>query len=127
MPHIHPFVWGHVIGALIVGAASGSSLDMKAVLTFSGLLAANAAIGSLVCWWRPGLDAAAWKLWPMATFANPMKLAAIAFSIDQYDCLTGRASGWNCMLSDVGPLTVAACLPSPLIGLAVRWLKRRSA
>ncbi len=127
VPHIHPFVWGHVIGALIVGAASGSSLDMKAVLTFSGLLAANAAIGSLVCWWRPGLDAAAWKLWPMATFANPMMLAAIAFSIDQYDCLTGRASGWNCMLSDVGPLTVAACLPSPLIGLAVRWLKRRSA
>jgi hypothetical protein len=62
----------------------------------------------------------------VATFANPMMLAAIAFSIDQYDCLTGQQSGWNCMLSDVGPLTVAACLPSPIIGLAARWLKRRT-
>ena len=127
MQRIHPFVWGHVIGALVVGAVSGSSLDMKAVFTFSGLLAANAVIGSLLCWWRPGLDAAGWKLWLVATFANPMMLAAIAFSIDQYDCLIGRSSGWNCMFSYVGPTMVAACLPSPLIGLAARWLKRRSA
>jgi hypothetical protein len=31
------------------------------------------------------------------------------------------------MLSEVGPLTVEACLPSPIIGLAARWLKRRIA
>ena len=125
MPRIHPFVWGHVIGALIVGAALGSRLDTKAVFTFSGLLAANAVISSLVCWWRPGLDAAGWKLWLTAAFANPMMLAAIAFTIDQYDCLVGRTSGWNCMLASVGPMTVEACLPSPLIGLAVRWWKRK--
>jgi hypothetical protein len=124
---IHPFVYGHVVGAFLVGAVAGAFLDLKAVLVFSSLLAANAAIGSLVCWWRPGFEAAWWKLWPVATFANPMMLAAIAFSIDQYDCLTGQQSGWNCMLSDVGPLTVAACLPSPIIGLAARWLKRRTA
>ena len=126
MRRIHPFVYGHVIGAFLVGAVAGAFLDLKAVLVFSSLLAANAAIGSLVCWWRPGFEAAWWKLWPVATFANPMMLAAIAFSIDQYDCLTGQQSGWNCMLSDVGPLTVAACLPSPIIGLAARWLKRRT-
>jgi hypothetical protein len=124
---IHPFFYGHVIGAFLVGAVAGAFLDLKAVLVFSSLLAANAAIGSLVCWWRPGFEAAWWKLWPVATFANPMMLAAIAFSINQYDCLTGQQSGWNCMLSDVGPLTVAACLPSPIIGLAARWLKRRIA
>jgi len=123
---IHPFVYGHVIGAFLVGAVAGAFLDLKAVLVFSSLLAANAAIGSLVCWWRPGFEAAWWKLWPVATFANPMMLSAIAFSINQYDCLTGQQSGWNCMLSDVGPLTVAACLPSPIIGLAARWLKRRT-
>ncbi len=127
MRRIHPFVYGHVVGAFLVGAVAGAFLDLKAVLVFSSLLAANAAIGSLVCWWRPGFEAAWWKLWPVATFANPMMLAAIAFSIDQYDCLTGQQSGWNCMLSDVGPLTVAACLPSPIIGLAARWLKRRTA
>ena len=127
MRRIHPFVLGHVVGALVVGGVVGAFLDLKAVLVFSSLLAVNAAIGSLVCWWRPGLEAAGWKLWLVATFANPLMLSAIAFSIDQYDCLTGQQSGWNCMLSDVGPLTVAACLPSPIIGLAARWLKRRTA
>ena len=123
MPRLHPFVWGHVIGALIVGAVSGAFLDGKAVVTFSAVMAANAAIGSLICWWRPGLDAAGWKLWLTASLANPLMLAAIAFSIDQYDCLLARTRGWNCMFADLGPLAAAVCLPSPLIGLAVRWWK----
>ena len=125
MRRIHPFVYGHVVGAFVVGGVAGATLDLKALLVFSSLMAANAAIGSLVCWWRPGFEAAGWKLWLVATFASPMMLAAIGFSIDQYDCLIGERTGWNCMFSDVGPLTVMACLPSPLIGLAVRWWKRR--
>ena len=127
MRRIHPFVYGHVIGAFIVGGIAGAFLDLKAVMIFSSLLAANAAIGSLVCWWRPGLEAAGWKLWLVATFANPLMLSAIAFSIDQYDCLTGQLTGWNCMFRGVGPFIVTACLPSPLIGLAARWWKRRAA
>jgi hypothetical protein len=125
MRRIHPFVYGHVIGAFVVGGFSGATLDLKAVLVFSSLVAANAAIGSLVCWWRPGFEAAGWKLWLVATFANPLMLAAIGFSIDQYECLIGERTGWTCMFRDVGPLTVMTCLPSPLIGLAVRWWKRR--
>jgi hypothetical protein len=62
----------------------------------------------------------------MASIANPMMLAAVAYSIDQYDCLTGRQTGWDCMFADLGPLLAAGCLPSPLIGLAVRWWQRRS-
>ena len=127
MRRIHPFVYGHVVGAFMVGGVAGAFLDLKAMLVFSSLLAANAAICSLVCWWRPGFEAAWWKLWLVATFANPLMLSAIAFSIDQYDCLTGQRSGWNCMFSDVGPLTAMACLPSPLIGLAVRWWRQRVA
>ena len=127
MRRVHPFVYGHVIGALLVGVVAGAFLDLKAMWVFGSLLAANAVIGSLVCWWRPGFEAAGWKLWLAATFANPLMLAAIAFSIDQYDCLTGQRSGWNCMFTDVGPLTVAACLPSPLIGLLARWRQRRRA
>jgi hypothetical protein len=122
---IDPFVLGHVVGALVVGAVAGAFLDLKAVLVFSSLLAANAAIGSLVCWWRPGFEAAGWKLWLMATFGNPLMLAAIAFSIDSYDCLVGARTGWNCLFTDAGPDVIAACLPSPLIGLAVRWWWRR--
>jgi len=124
---IHPFVLGHVIGAAITGVVAGAFLDWTAVATFSGVLAANAAIGSLVCWWRPGLGAAGWKLWLTASFANPLMVAAIAFSLDQYNCLLGRQTGWNCMFADVGPLTAAACLPSPLIGLLARWWRRRRA
>jgi hypothetical protein len=124
---IHPFVLGHVIGAAITGIVAGAFLDWTAVATFSGVLAANAAIGSLVCWWRPGLGAAGWRLWLTASFANPLMVAAIAFSLDQYNCLLGRQTGWNCMFADVGPLTAAACLPSPLIGLLARWWRRRRA
>jgi hypothetical protein len=119
------FVYGHVLGALVTGAVAGSFLDWQAVTSFAGVLAVNAVIGALICWWWPGFDAAGWKLWLVATFANPLILAAIGFSIDQFDCLVGRQTGWNCMFSDVGPLAAAACLPSPLIGLAVRWLWRR--
>src|ERR1051325_9502228 len=105
MKRIHPFVYGHVVGAFVVGAGGGATLDLKAVLVFSSLLAANAAIGSLVCWWRPGFEAAGWKLWLVATFANPLMLAAIGFSIDQYDCLTGERTGRNRAASEVGRLT----------------------
>ena len=125
MRRIDPFVLGHVVGALVVGGVAGAFLDLKAVLVLSSLLAANAAIGSLVCWWRPGFEAAWWKLWPVATFANPMMLAAIAFAISSYDCLVGNHTGWNCMFADAGPDVIEACLPSPLIGLAVRWWWRR--
>ncbi len=115
------------MGALVVGAAAGAFLDWKAVASFSGVMAVNAAVGSLVCWWRPGFEASGWKLWLVATLANPLMVAAIAFSIDQVDCLAGRQTGWNCMFADVGPLTAMACLPSPLIGLLARWQARRRA
>ena len=127
MGRTHPFVVGHVIGAAITGAVAGAFLDWKAVASFSGVLAVNAAIGSLICWWRPGFDAPAWQLWFAATFANPLMLAAVAFSLSQYDCLIGGQTGWNCMFAEVGPQTAAACLPSPLIGLLARWCRRRRA
>ena len=125
MRRIHPFVCGHVLGALVIGAVAGAFLDLRAVATFSILMAANAVIGSLVCRWRPGFEAAGWKLWLTASFANPLMVAAIAFSIDQYDCLISERTGWNCMFAELGPLTAAVCLPSPLVGLAARWWRKR--
>ena len=125
MRRIDPFVLGHVIGAAITGVVAGAFLDWQAMVSFSGVLALNAVIGSLVCWWRPGFEAAGWKLWLIASFANPLMVAAIAFSLDQTNCLLGRQTGWNCMFADVGPLTAAACLPSPLVGLAARWWRKR--
>jgi len=56
-----------------------------------------------------------------------LMLSAIAFAISSYDCLVGNQTGWNCMFVDAGPDVIEACLPSPLIGLAVRWWRRRRA
>jgi hypothetical protein len=122
---IPSFVYGNVVGGLITGIVSGAFLDLKAVVIFSASLAANAAIVSLVCWWRPGFEAAAWKLWLMATFANPLMLVALGFTIDQHECLIGSKTGWNCMFATIGPLVIGVCLVPPTIGVLVRWLVAR--
>ena len=127
MRRIHPFVYGQVFGALIAGAVAGAFLDWQAVVSFAGVLAANAVIVSLICWRWPGFEAAGWKLWLAATFANPLMLSAIAFSIDQVDCLIGQRTGWNCMFAEVGPLVAALCLAPPSSGVALRWWRRRIA
>jgi hypothetical protein len=124
MKRIDPFALGHVIAALVAGAVAGSFLDLKAVLVFSSVLAASAIVSALVCWWWPGFTAAAWKLWLIGILANPLFLAAVAFSIDQYECLLGRKTGWNCMFSDLGPKVACMCLLPPIGGLLWRGWKR---
>jgi hypothetical protein len=122
-----PFVLGTVIGALVTGAVAGAFLDFMAVMVFGSVLAASAAASALVCRWWPGFAAAGWKLWLAATLGNPLLLVAIAFSVDQYECLIGGRTGWNCMFADLGPAVAALCLPPPLIGLASRWWMGRRA
>ena len=125
MRRIPSFVYGHVIGALIAGAIGGAFLDLKAVLMFSSCLAAAAAVSALVCWWWPKFDAPAWKLWLVATVANPMLIVGLAWSVTMLDCLTGQKQGWNCLFADVGLVAAAATLPSPIVGLIVRWCRTR--
>ena len=124
MKRIAPFVFGHVMGALAAGAVAGAFLDLEAVLVFSSVLAASAVVSAVVCWRWPGFDAAAWKLWLVGVIANPMFLAAVAFSVDQYECLIGRKTGWNCMFSDLGPMVAGMCLLPPIGGLLWRAWKR---
>jgi hypothetical protein len=52
---------------------------------------------------------------------------AAAFSVDQYECLIGQKTGWNCMFSDLGPLVSGMCLLPPVGGLLWRWWTRRGA
>jgi len=122
---IHPFVLGHIGGALVAGAVAGTFLDALAVVTFAGVLAGNALLVTLICWWRPGLNASGWKLWLTASLANPLVLAGAVWSALQYECLVGKKSGWNCLLDDVGPFVVGMGLLPPLFGLAARGLMRR--
>jgi len=117
------FVYGHVLGALVTGAIGGAFLDLKAVLVFGGGLtaAAAAAVSALICWWRPKFDAPAWKLWLVATVANPVFIAGLVWTINMRECLTGAQKGWSCLLADAGLFAAAVTLPSPVVGLIVRW------
>jgi hypothetical protein len=119
------FVYGHVIGAAITGAIGGAFLDLTAVLVFSTGLAAAAAASALICWWWPTFDAPAWKLWLAATAANPVMVAGLTWSIVMRDCLTGELTGWNCLFAEVGLVACAGTLPSPIVGLIVRWFWAR--
>lgn len=120
----HPLVVGSVLGGLVTGLIAGTFLDGLAVLVWSGSLAASAAVAVAVCWWRPGLDAAAWKVWLATTFASPLMLASLGWSIAQWECLVGGRTGWECLFAGVGPIVAVTCLPPPLIGLLARRLFR---
>lgn len=130
MRRIPSFVYGHVIAALVVGAVFGATLvHVNAVLALAAVLAAAAVISALFCWWWPTFDAPAAKLWLVATFANPLLIAGIGWSLHYADCLAGERKGWDCLFADMGWLAVAATLPSPVAGLIVRrwWTRRHKA
>jgi hypothetical protein len=126
LKRIPAFVWGQVIGALITGVVTGAFIDWKAVWVFPAVLAGNALLTSLICWWWPGFAGAWWKLWLMATLVNPLMLAAIAWSFDNWECLVGGRTGWSCLLASAGLDVMVLCLPAPLIGLAARWWRKRA-
>ena len=121
MRRLPSFVYGHVLGGLISGAIGGAFLDLTAVAVFSSGLAAAAAVSALVCWWWPKFNAPAWKLWLVATVANPVMIAGLVWSVIMRDCLTGEMKGWDCLFAEVGLVAAAATLPSPVVGLVVRW------
>jgi hypothetical protein len=80
---LHPFARGQVIGAAIVGSLTGLFFNLLAVVAFSASLTVGAAISALVCRWCPGFEASGWKLWIAGSIANPMVLAAAAFSVSE--------------------------------------------
>ena len=125
MRRIHPFVYGHVVAALIAGAAAGATLDAQAAIMGAILLAAGAMVSSVVCWWKPGLEAPAWLLIPAAILANPLMLAALGFMAVDYECVVGRRGGWNCLGVAIAILVAGICLLPPFGGWLWRWWKRR--
>jgi hypothetical protein len=119
---IPSFVWGHVLGALLIGMIAGAFLDLRAVLTFGGAMAVCALASAFVCGLWPGLSGAGWQLWLVGVIANPLFLAAVFFAYQDIDCLVGVKTGWDCMFASIEPMVMGVCLVPPLVGLAVRWL-----
>jgi len=125
---IPPFVYGHMLSALLIGFVVGAAfLDLKAVAMFGGVMAAGALVSALVGWRWPGLGGAGWKLWLVCAIANPLFLVAAYFAIQDWDCLVGTKTGWSCLLVEVEPQIMGTCFVPPLFGLAVRWVARRFA
>ena len=126
MRRIPRFVLGHVAGAFALGLVAGAVLDLTAMRVFSSVMAGGAIVSAIVCWWRPGFEAASWKLWLVAWLANPLLLDGLVISISEYECLLGWRKGWSCLFAEVGPIVAGlSCLP-PFAGLAWRWWARRS-
>jgi hypothetical protein len=127
MRSIHPFALGHVIGGLLVGAVAGAFLpNPMMVLIGAASLAGCAAVSSAVCWWRPGFEAAAWKLWPVAVLASPLMIAALGYMVGEWECIAGTRRGWNCLGAALAVVVALLCLVPPFGGLLWRWWYRRS-
>jgi hypothetical protein len=105
----------------VVGSATGLFLNLMAVVAFSACLALGATVSAFVCRWRPGFGAAGWKLWIVGSVANPLVLAAAAFSASEYECLLGRKTGWDCLFAEIGPFVTGLGLLPSLAGLLARW------
>lgn len=118
-------MWGHIAAALIVGAGVGAMLDVQAAIMGAIALMAGAVISSTFCWWKPGLDAPAWQLIPVAILANPLMLVALGFIVVDANCVLGNKRGWDCLGAAIAIVVVGVCLVPPFGGWLWRWWRRR--
>lgn len=124
MLRIHPFVMGHLIGAVVTGGAAGAFSDPRTAFIGALALFGGALVSSYVCQWWPGVEAPAWKLWPVAVFANPVMLAALGFMAVDWACVVGAQRGWGCFVAALAILVAGLCVLPPVGGLLWRGFKR---
>ena len=117
-----PFIFGHIVGALLIGAVGGALINTASIESFSIIMVVAAAASATVCRWWPGYDGPWWQLWFAGAGTNPLLLVAVSFSLDAADCVVGVRTGRGCLFSDIGPLVVGVCLVPPLFGIGLRWL-----
>jgi hypothetical protein len=117
-----PFIFGHVVGALLIGAVGGALINTASIESFSIIMLVAAAASATLCRWWPGYDGPWWQLWLAGAGTNPLLLVALSFSVDAADCVVGMRKGPACLFSDIGPLVVGVCLLPPLLGLGLRAL-----
>ncbi len=127
MLRIRPFVMGHLIGAVMTGAIAGAFISPRAAFIGALALLGGAIVSSFVCQWRPGVEAAAWKLWAVAVLTNPIMIAALAFMAYDWQCVVGARRGWDCIAAAMAIVAACLCLLPPLGGLLWRWWKSRRA
>ena len=114
-------------GAVVTGGVVGAFSDPRAAFVGAVALFGGALVSCFVCQWRPGVEAVAWKLWPVAVFANPVMLAALGFMAADWACVAGLRGGWACLGAATAIVAAGFCLLPPFGGLLWRWWKRRRA
>lgn len=124
MLRIHPFVMGHLVSGLLVGAGAGAFLAAEAMLIGGVGFLVGAIVSSLVCQWKPGVEAPAWMLWLVAVLANPVLWAALVFMALDWECVVGRQRGWGCFVAALAIVATGLCFLPPLGGLLWRSWKR---
>lgn len=124
MLRIKPFVMGHLVSAVLVGAGAGAFLDVRASLYFALALLAGAVVSSLVCQWKPGVEAPAWPLYLVALVANPILLGSLVVMALDWECVVGVRRGWNCIAAAMAIAAASLCFLPPLGGLLWRSWKR---
>ncbi len=124
MLRITPFVMGHLVAAVLVGAGAGAFLDLRLSLYFALALLAGAVVSSFVCQWKPGVEAPAWRLYLVALVANPILLISLVVMALDWDCVLGLRRGWNCIAAAMAIAAASLCLLPPLGGLLWRRWKR---
>lgn len=124
MLRITPFVMGHLVAALLVGAGVGAFMAAETMLIGGAGMLAGAIVSSLVCQWKPGVEAPAWQLWPVAVGANPVFLGALAFMALDWKCVVGVQRGWGCLVAAMAIIAASLCFLPPLGGLLWRSWKR---
>ena len=72
MLRIKPFVMGHLVSALLVGAGAGAFLAAEAMLIGGLGMLVGAVVSSFVCQWKPGVEAPAEPLLVQAAEANEL-------------------------------------------------------
>ena len=123
MLRITPFVMGHLVAAVLVGAGAGAFLDLRASLYIALGLLAGAVVSSLVCQWKPGVEAPAWRLYLVALPANPILLISLVVMALDWDCVVGWRRGWNCIAAAMAIAAAGLCLLPPFGGLLWRRWK----
>jgi len=124
MLRIHPFVMGHLIAAVVIGGAAGGFFDPQAAFVGALTLFGGALVSSFICQRWPGVEAPAWKLWPVAVFASPAMLAALGFMAADWACVVGIQRGWGCFVAALAIMVAGLCLLPPFGGLLWRGFKR---
>jgi hypothetical protein len=121
---MHPFLIGHLVSAVVLGAAVGAIVGKFGRLEGAALGAAAMAGGALVsaaiAAIGRGYDAPAGKLWLAATLGNPVCLLSLLFTGGGWNCFAGGIYDLGCFAHLVAALVAAVCALPPCAGLLLR-------